>query len=600
MKYQKIVNFRYCLWIIILFFVLFSLHSCLRTSRCCLGLPEFTHDSGEHREVEVEMRDGVRLWTDIYFPEGKGPWPVVLIRSPYNMSGMMSVIAEMFSHYGYVGIHQDVRGRFDSEGEWYFFLHERDDGIDTMEWLLKQPWHNSNIALFGQSYFAFTELAIADMLPPEVKTIVPLTISTDLEKMAGQGGMSRVDLSMGLAAAMYDNEFDVFNGRNFWKALGHFPAEEIDTLYYGRRVEWFHEFMRFAEYESSHQELARQLKQIPGKIDVPVMMISGWYDLFTVPQIEDFNSLGSREKSRIMIGPWAHFLGIRGDGDKEFPGAGYLIDYMPRILNWLNHYLRGEKLDEWGPVEVYAIGEDRWETFEEWPPNTETVVFYPVNAGESNSCEGGALLQRPSGKDEEVSYVYDPHDPVPTRGGNSLLMFSIPGYFGADPSSRDQDGLCERDDVLTFISEPLNNPLKIRGEPKVTLTVSSNAEDTAFTAKLVEVGPDGEALNITDSIIRLAYRDGSRKALPYTPGQRVKMELLLPPIAWTLKPGYRLRLDVSSSNFPAYNAHSNRAGHWWEQSDPVKATQTVYAGKEDTSSVEIPVLLSGFITSSAL
>jgi hypothetical protein len=590
MKFSTKIDYKLYFSIIIIFYILSPLLSCMRTSRCCLGLPEFTHDGGDHQEIMIEMRDGVKLCTNIYFPKGKGPWPVVLIRSPYNMNGGINYLAETFARYGYVGIHQDVRGRFDSGGEWYFFLHERDDGSDTLSWLVKQSWQDGNIALFGQSYFAYTEMVVADILPPEVKTIIPMTIATDLKSMASESGMCRADLCFGLGAMMYDKKFHPFNGGNFEKALKHYPQGEVDVKYFGGHIEWFQELISFPESKSWHGDMARISLEIPEKINVPVLMISGWYDLFTVPQLADFQRLKSRDKSRIMIGPWAHLLGIKGDGDKKFPGAGYLLDYLPRILNWLDHYLRGGKLADWGPVEIYAIGDSRWETYKAWPPQTKAVRFYPVDSASSNSCDGGKLKGMPANTDEQISYVYDPLNPVPTTGGNSLLMFSIPGFGGADPSSRDQKGLCERDDVITFVSDPMNEPLQIRGTVKVGITVSSDAPDTSFTAKLIEVDPEGRALNITDGITRLAFRNGSVKPLTYTPGEKVKLDIKLPPTAWTLKPGYRLRLDLSSSNFPAYNAHPNKAGYWAEQKDPVKAKQTIYTGREDAAFVELPVL----------
>ena len=295
-----------------------------------------------------------------------------------------------------------------------------------------------------------------------------------------------------------------------------------------------------------------------------------------------------------MIGPWTHFLGVSGDGDKAFPGAGNIIDQLPRILNWLDHHLRGGSLDEWGPVEVYAIGDNRWESYGGWPPKTETVRFYPSHAIDANACYGGGLRSRPQERQEQISYLYDPLNPVPSHGGHSLIMFCLPGYGGKDPSARDQKDLCERDDVITFISEALKEPLPIRGAIKVSLTVSSDAEDTAFTAKIIDVDPDGPDVNISDGIIRLACRNGIMGER-YQPGEKIKLNIDMHPTAWTLKPGNRLRLDISSSNFPAYHAHANRAGSWAVQRDPIQAKQTIYIGQGDATYIELPVMKSSFL-----
>ena len=433
-------------------------------------------------------------------------------------------------------------------------------------------------------------MAVADILPPEVKTIIPMTIATDLRKMASENGMCSADLCFGLEAIMYDKTFHPLNSGNFHKALKYYPQGKADIKYFSGRMDWFQQLLGFSESRDTHQDMADTSLSIPEKIRVPVLMMSGWYDLFIVPQLADFQRLKLRDKSRLMIGPWAHFLGIKGDSDKKFPGAGYLITYMPHILNWIDHYLRGGKLEDWGPVEIYAIGDSRWETYKSWPPETKAVRFYPADSANSNSCDGGKLNAVPANTVEQISYVYDPFNPVPTTGGNSLLMFCIPGFGASDPSSRDQKGLCERDDVITYVSDPMKEPLQIRGTVKVRITVSSDAPDTSFTVKLIEVDPEGRALNITDGITRLAFRNGADKPLTCTPGEKVKFDIKLPPIAWTLKPGYWLRLDVSSSNFPAHNAHPNRAGYWAEQKDPVKAKQTIYTGGEDAAFVELLVL----------
>ncbi len=578
--YLSVIMFSLCLTI-----------GCSTIANRCIGLPKFTHDYDRHKKVFVEMRDGIKLNTDVYFPKGEGPWPVVFIRSPYNMLRGVSLLAKMFTYYGYVGIHQDVRGSFNSEGEWYPFLHERDDGADTLAWLVKQSWQDGNIAMFGGSYFGYTQLIIADILPPEVKTIIPMIVSF-IDRKISENGMFFTDVLMGWSALMYDGRGHVFNGRNFRRALKHFPPNEADVNYFGNRIDWFRELASGVDAASHLQqrELARISATIPENIDIPVLMVSGWYDLFTAPQIRDFQRLKSRDQSRIIVGPWTHLLGILGDGDKDFPDAGNIIDQMPRILNWLDHYLRGGALEDWGPFDIYAIGDDKWETYKTWPPETTAVRYYPDNAINANTCDGGNLVIRPSDKHEEINYVYDPRNPVPTKGGHSLLMFVIPGFGGKDPSSRNQKGLCRRDDVITFISEPLTDPLPIRGTIKVRLTVSSNAEDTAFTAKLIEVNPKGLALNISDGITRLAYRNGATKAVGYTPGQKIKLNFEMHPVAWTVKPGYRLRLDISSSNFPAYHAHANKAGVWCEQTEPIKATQTLFIGQSDAAYVELPIL----------
>ncbi len=193
-------RFAYYFYLSVIIFSLCSVSACSFIAHRCIGLPKFTHDYDRHKKLFVEMRDGTKLNTTIYFPEGEGPWPVVFIRSPYNLLRGMNMLARIFAYYGYVGIHQDVRGSFNSEGDWYPVLNERADGADTLAWLVKQAWQDGNIAMFGGSYFGYTQLIIADILPPEVKTIIPMIASTDIRNMMSENGMFFTDVWTGLAS----------------------------------------------------------------------------------------------------------------------------------------------------------------------------------------------------------------------------------------------------------------------------------------------------------------------------------------------------------------------------------------------------------------
>ena len=571
--------------------VVFAVAGCGLVSEKILGLPEFTHRLQSVESVRVDMRDGVQLNTDIYLPEGSGPWPTILIRNPYNMMNTFKPINTMFARYGYAVVHQDVRGRFGSDGDWLPLLNERNDGLDTLDWLVKQPWQNGHISLFGGSYLSAVIWAVADRMPPEVKTIVPMIIGTDLREILYEKGMFRHEVFTFWAALMPDNSMDVLNAVDYQKAIRHFPPGGVDRRYLGGDLPWFREWQQSVSEPSRLWQLpeAQLLTQVAEMVDVPVLMVSGWYDLFSKAQIADFDRLDKRHDHRILIGPWTHLLGLVGDGEMPFPEAGSIVDHMDLVLNWLDHHLRGASLLPWGPVKYYAIGESAWHESESWPPPTQAMTLFFRRAGQAWSCTGGLLTHAPGQAETSARYIYDPRNPVPSRGGEAGLAFVMAGWGGVPPSVRNQSGMCERSDVQTFLTPPLKQSLNIAGPVKVHLTVSSTAADTAFTAKLMEVDTRGRAYNIRSSITSLAYRNDSPVPLSYDPGQKVNVTIDLWPIHWQVPAGHRLRIDLSSSDFPMYAAHANRAGPWANQASPVPAEQTIYFGGGNDSRIEIPI-----------
>lgn len=565
---------------------------CAKTVTAALKLPPPTADAGDYRRETVVMRDGVKLVTEVYLPDGEGPWPVVLIRNPYNFTGGFGPVAKLFSYYGYVGVHQVARGRADSEGEWNPFLNERNDGLDTIEWIKKQPWNNGNIGMFGASYLSMVQWAVADALPPEVKTLVPVVWGNDLRGVAFEGGMFKPEIVTAWAALMHDQTLDFMNMGNFHKALHHRPQIEIDEVYFGAKLPWLREWMSSADGRAPMWRWpdTMLLESMPTRVGVPMLMIGGWYDIFLPSMVTDFNRLATRDQSRLLIGPWTHLTGMDLAPDKATPGAGGLTDHFDKILNWFDHYLKGAPLAQWGPVQTYAIGGDRWVNREAFPPAAQPARLYLQRFAASNDCAGGRLLNQPASTLEATSYVYDPANPVPSRGGAGLLAFALPGWGGTPASMRSQAGLCKRDDVLTFVSPPVAADIHLAGKLKVAFTAASDADDTSFTAKVIEVAPSGETVNIRDAITALRYRNGTTTAVDYVPNTPVELVFEMAPIEWVLKKGYALRVDISSSNFPAFAVHTNYAGDWFTQTAVRKAVQTVGTAPERPAYLELPVV----------
>lgn len=553
-----------------------------------LDLPPWSHDAGDERAIQVTMRDGVELATTLFEPTGEGPWPTILIRNPYDAPFIESWCG-IFVRSGYACVYQAVRGQMGSGGQWEPAIHELDDGEDTLAWLVEQPFHDGNIGLYGPSYLASVQWAAAARgLPPEVKTLVPLVFATDMYSLAYQRGMFRHEVLTAWAAIMPGRGFATANSEHYQDLVRHQPHVEIDEVYLNTHLEWYRDYVTNPGRGDPfwRQPEVAELRGAPAKTEVPVLLVGGWYDIFLAAQLEDWRNLGSQANSKFVIGPWTHLMSTAGDRELAEGRGG--VWQWEIVLDWMGHHLRGEALEQpTGAVESYAFGEDRWHVRRDWPPATTESRLYLDQLKASSACEGGALSPTPPRSDAQVSYTYDPTDPVPMRGGAGSLAFILAD--GGPVHSVAQGGLCERSDILSFTSEPLPRPLRIAGAITVGLSVSSTAEDTAFTAKLVEVLPDGSAFNIRDSITSLAYRSGDEVPQSYTPGAVESIEIALWPIEWVVSAGSALRLDISSSNFPAFHAHPNVAGVWALQETSQPARQTLYAGPGRAGWLDLPV-----------
>ncbi|RKP53003.1 CocE/NonD family hydrolase [Cohnella endophytica] len=537
----------------------------------------------------VEMRDGVRLKTHVWLPRGEGPWSVVFLRNPYVDGGeihdpdLMKLV-----HNGYAVVCQECRGRGASEGEWEPFVNERSDGLDTLNWILGQPWQDGNIGLYGGSYLSFNQWVLADELPPEVKTLYISVLGTDQNGFIYMNGMFRHDIYTNWATS---NAGVDWGGRDpaevAAEAYRYRPQVEMDEKLLGKRLDWYRDFLANpGSGDPLWQEgLWEELHSIPSKVNVPVCMAAGWFDIALDAMFRSFAQLRPeiRERSRLVVGPWVHSLIPYGDlafpnGEVEGPNGG-----TRAVLEWFDYTLKGKPYpDKLGVVHAYTIGSGQWTTWSEWPPRHETVSCF-LNA------EGGLDPTREK-REWSISFPYDPADPVETAGGSGLLSVYGDSPYLPKAASVLQPEPGYRADVVTFLSEPLARNLSIAGRISVVLFVSSTAEDTAFTVKISEVHPSGEAYNIADGITSLAYRNGSSTAIAYEPGKIERIDIELWPIAWRLGSGSRIRLDVSSSNFPAYHVHPNLAGNWAEQGEIRTAVQTLYWGDRYEASVELPVV----------
>ncbi len=566
-------------------------------------LPAFSHAAGESREVMVKMSDGVTLYTTIAFPENNvtersyeqemGSFPTVLVRNPYAQFGaiMRDTLCGRFVRYGYACVFQDVRGQGESGGQWVPGENEVSDGNDTLDWLINQPFQNSNIAMVGPSYLAAVQWAAASGgLPEEVKTFIPAVYTTDNRAVMFHDGMFRHETFTAWASMMKTtNSSDDDAGKLYQQAIRYRPHIDVDTKVFGMDMPWYRRMVSGASADAEQWQVPgnEEVRRVPEELSVPILMIGGWYDVFFGPQYKDWQRLATQSKSRFIIGPWTH-IGSGGEA-LETPNSDGGLFQWPIMLDWLDHHLKGEKLVNKPGVSTYAMRDNIWIERDSWPPKTETMRFYLSDPGNANRCEGGDLHHSKGDPSTSIDYQYNPDDPVPTKGGAGMLAFILPGFDGAKPANVLQNGLCEREDVLTFTTEPLAEDLKIVGDIGLRLSVSSDAEDTAFTGKLIEIFADGKMINIRDSITSLAYRNNAELPQSYTPGEKVDLDFEFWPIEWSLKKGSRLRLDISSSDFPKFHAHPNKVGNWAEIAEVKIATQTLFTGLGTESYLELSV-----------
>ncbi|MFT5685576.1 MAG: putative CocE/NonD family hydrolase [Myxococcota bacterium] len=553
--------------------------------------PDFTHRFGERYTENVAMPDGVTLDTRVALPKGDGPWPTILIRNPYPIDRYLDRICRQYVRYGYACVQQKVRGQGDSGGEWSPFTSERADGLATLDWLIAQPWSDDSIALMGASYMAGVQWAMADVLPPEVKTIIPSVFGMEMYRNAYEGGLFRHELVTAWMTLIPDHRFRPFAGRDYQRAIQHRPRIEADVVAAGVEVPWFRAWMEAQERSVGVWQSPAVLEAngIPERITVPVLMMGGWSDIFIDAQLSTWARLASQSDSTLVIGPWDH-LGS-SDADVEMANIDDLIgledsySQTRRTLDWLDHHLKGAPAQlPVGQTLVYTMGADTWHVAPSWPPPT-TPQTWTATDGDAAHCI--APLSTDATALSPTHYDYDPANPTPSLGGaGSIAGVLSPGFGGVPIGLRDQERLCsKRDDMIGWRTAPLTEPLRIAGGITATLTVSSSAADTAFNVRIVEIRPDGTQLHVREGIRALSFRDGDEHRVEYTPDEPVELVVETWPIDFQFQAGSRILVEIASASFPKFEAHANTTEYWADAVETVIATQTIHA-----LSVSLPVV----------
>ncbi|MBW4081186.1 CocE/NonD family hydrolase [Paenibacillus sp. S150] len=548
-----------------------------------------THLCGGMTEVMVPVRDGTKLNTRIYVPAGTGPWPVILERNPYpDMHPVAELAAWEWTKYGYAAVLQDCRGTGGSEGRWEPFENERNDGLDVIHWIIEQSWMNGSMAMNGQSYGGFVQWILADRLPPEVKTLFIGVFGTERHRQMYMNGMFRHEIYTFWAVQNNGAAPLADPGGVYRSMLQHVPHIEADAASIGQELPWYREWLLSPGADAAAWDVEpwSGLQAMPGLVSVPLYLFGGWFDHHLDGMMCAYEGLPDQVKSasRFVIGPWVHTLQTAGDLEMGNAESSPLRE----AILWFDHQLKGKPYAySTGVVDTYVVGDDGWRAWTDWGRRDKTLKLHMDSGG--SVVDGALKLMDKPGGEGRITFRYDPRKPVRTLGGDALLAWINPAFGGSRPASVLQLAPGEREDIITFVTEPFHDELAIAGAIRACLSVRSDAVDTAFTVKVSEMKGDGGAYNIRDGITTLAYRNGAGSPQDYVPGDTAGLEIELWPVAWTLSAGSRLRVDISSSNFPAYHLHSNHAGNWALQQEFRAANQTLLTGAEHNAWIEIPL-----------
>lgn len=588
------------------------------------------------RMVMVPMRDGVRLATEIYRPrDAQGPVPAIFWRTPYNFSPLPEPNLERPSallkfgldavERGYAFVVQNERGKFFSEGDWEILGRPRTDGYDALTWITDQPWSNGRVATLGCSSTAEWQMGLAAMRHPGHAAAVPMGQGAGIGRMGPfyeQGNFYRGGaLQLPMAVWLFGEQntqrptFPPDTSREDlerlatyfdlaakmpqvdWKqALWHLPIQTLMESVGGPKG-IFGEFAARTPDDPGWYEGGLYHDDEP--FGVPALWANSWYDLSVSPNLALYQHAREnadpevRDHQYMVIAPSLHCNMYRLTnplvvGERNFGDTDFGFDEM--LWGFLDRFTKPEANgfeDRYAKVRYFLMGEDRWQNADDWPPaGVEAMTLYLDSEGNANSAAGDGRLTADAGGngDDADRFVYDPASPVPTHGGAFCCMGEH------EPGSFDQRGIEARADVLVYTTEPFAEPLAVVGSIDVILHVSSDAPDTDFTVKLVDVHPDGRAFNLDDTILRMRYREGFDRDVRMVPGEVYEARPGPLATANVFGAGHRLRIEVSSSNFPRYDRNLNTGGNNYDESEWRVARNAVHHSAEHPSRIVLPVL----------
>ncbi|EON79447.1 peptidase S15 [Lunatimonas lonarensis] len=550
------------------------------------------------------MRDGTILYADLYMPKNPGKYPVIVTRTPYGLQRENVHHERMtkFAQRGYVGIVQDVRGRYESDGKWEPFRDEANDGYDTIEWIAKQEFSNGKIAMQGGSYLGHNQWAAATQSPPSLDAIFPSVASTNIyANWLTMGGAYRLSFNYGWGVVRMPNRIML---PQYWHTasytpeelryeniLMHLPLKDGDLQSGGYAVQHYRDWIEHDSYDAYWKEISDEERF--EKVLVPAYNTGGWFDIFLMGTLNGYTGMkarggtpAARQGTKLLVGPWGHGPGTKF-GDLDF-GAHAFVDLYEEELRFYDYHLKGIQngLDKEKPVRIFYMGENQWRHEDDWPvPGTRYRELFLTGDSPANTLRGGGKLtfEKPS-KAGIDKYAYDPNHPVMTYGGNNCC--GTPTIAGP----KDQRDIERRNDVLVYTSEYLTESLAVAGPIKMKLHAATDGPDTDWMIKLIDVYPDGSAYPVSEGILRARFKDGLDKVNLLTPNEVYEFEIEMMGTANVFKPGHRIRIDITSSNFPQFDRNPNTGKPLGSDSETRIAQQTIHHGGTRPSHIVLPIV----------
>ena len=537
-------------------------------------------------DVQIPMRDGTKLAADIFRPKGDGRFPCILMRTPYGKPDEQSGEAKGFTAAGYALVVQDCRGRGKSQGVWDPFRYDVEDGFDTQEWIGQRAWCNGNIGTAGGSYVGWTQWAPAPKQSRYLKAMVPVVPFVNAYDLAYTGGAFQLALLMGWGSAVGGV---VLAPDKLQEAFRHLPLCTFGEQF-EKKVPYLDEWIKHSTYDNYWKE--RGIDYRYADVTVPILNIGGWYDIFSKTTLDQVTQVRASSRDRrvrrnqfAIIGPWTHAFGARNVGELDF-GADAALNLVDFQFRWFEYWLKGREtgVQDWPAYYLFVMGENRWRGEDEWPlKRTRFVSYFIHSAGHAASVKGDGSMNTAEPSDEpQDRFTYDGKNPVPSVGGNNLV--------GATAGPQDQTRVEEREDVLVYSTPPLEQDIEVTGPVKLVLWAASSARDTDFTGKLVDIHPDGKAYNLCDGIIRAQYRAGMDKPTLLEPDKATRFEIDLWVTSNSFQHGHRVRLEVSSSNFPRFDRNPNSGKPFGTDTELLSAHQTIFHDRDHPSHLVLPII----------
>jgi putative CocE/NonD family hydrolase len=552
------------------------------------------------RNVAAKMRDGVTLRADIYRPKAEGKFPVLLVRTPYDKTEESSFGMKGAAR-GYVVVEQDVRGRFTSEGEWYTFKNESQDGYDTVEWAAALPYSNGKVGMFGGSYVGATQYLAAIAKPPHLAGICPtVTASNYHDGWTYQGGAFEQwfneSWSTGLAMNTMRRRLEQSDALEGTKTLPLTDYAVLEPPSAAGIAPYFKDWLAHPNFDAYWKQWS--IEDHYAQIQVPVLSFGAWYDIFLGGTLRNYVRLkteagtdAAKRGQRLVVYVGGHAGGSasRKVGAVDF-GEKLPIDEDEMTLRWYDAILKGQAngVEREKPVKIFVMGKNEWRDEDDWPLSRAKSTRYFLHAaggGATGLAGNGTLSTAAPGEEKPDQYVYDPNDATPTIGG-PLCCGSLPTGIGPE----DQRPAETRADVLVFTAPAFAQDTEVTGPVALDLYVSSSAVDTDFTGMLVDVWPNGFAQNLTSGILRMRYRNSQEKPELANPGETYHVTVDLWATSNVFLAGHKLRLEVSSSNFPRFDRNLNTGEIQARATRIIKATNVIYHDKAHPSALVVPMV----------